>query len=149
MALDTATKRRSMLGMGIMALVIAPVADGTLSSVDRLHIMGMPGAVSPASPGVDTSNIHIFSTSKVEPNHVSDSGDNVLVVGQLEAQGGGYFGGASNYTNIEADGDIVQVGTGRIHESAKYKLTALGGFSVTLTNKTGVNPVAGQLVAPY
>lgn len=49
MALDTATKRRSMFGMGIMALVIAPVADGDLSSVDRLHIMGLPGAITPAA----------------------------------------------------------------------------------------------------
>ncbi len=49
-------------------------------------------------------------------------------------------------TTISASGDITQVGTGRTHESEKFKLTAIGGYAIKLTNKTGANSVAGNLV---
>lgn len=52
----------------------------------------------------------------------------------------------TNYTQIDVTGNITQVGTGRYLESAKYKLTAIGGYAVKLTNKTGSNTIAGQLV---
>ena len=90
MAVDSETKRRSALGMVIMALVIAPVPDGAIAAVDREHIIGIYAGITPASPGVLTSNIHIFSTGTVEPNHASDSGNNVLIAGDLEAQGDVY-----------------------------------------------------------
>lgn len=57
-----------------------------------------------------------------------------------------HIGGAVNYTDVQADGDIVQNGTGRFFESFKFKCTAIGGFAVKLTNTTGANTVAGQLV---
>ncbi len=53
----------------------------------------------------------------------------------------------TNYTAFSATGDMVQVGTGRTFESEKYKSTAIGGYAVKLTNKTGSPSVAGQLVA--
>lgn len=40
--------------------------------------------------GIATTALHIFSTSNIEPVHVSDSGDNVLVAGDVEAQGDVY-----------------------------------------------------------
>ncbi|KKM28136.1 hypothetical protein LCGC14_1567670, partial [marine sediment metagenome] len=107
MAVNTETKRRSALGMVIMALAIAPVPDGTIAAVDREHIIGIYAGIAPAAPGVLTSNIHIFSTSTVEPNHASDSGDNVLVKGDIEVQGTGWFGGGTNYSKFEADGTLV------------------------------------------
>lgn len=55
-------------------------------------------------------------------------------------------GGATNYTTVEADGDIVQNGTGRTFENSKVKLTAIGGYAIALTNETGANTVQGQLV---
>lgn len=55
----------------------------------------------------------------------------------------------SDYTEIGVTGNITQVGAGRTLESPKYKLTAIGGYAVMLTNKTGGNTVAGQLVAIY
>ena len=114
MAIDTETKRRSMLGMGLMFLVIAPVPDGTLSSVDRLHIMGWPGTIAPAAPGVSTTAIHIFSTGTISANHASDSGDNALLAGDIEVQGQGYFGGATNYSHFEADGTYVMKGAATV-----------------------------------
>ncbi len=41
MAVDTETKRRSSLGMGITALMIAPVADGDIANVDRKHVTAL------------------------------------------------------------------------------------------------------------
>ncbi len=108
MALDTETKRRSMHGMGLMFLVIAPVPDGALSSVDRLHIIGLPGAI---APNVATTAIHKISTSPIEPNHASDSGDNLLLAGKLEAQGGSFIGGVANYADTDGDGKVTFVGT--------------------------------------
>ena len=69
-----------------------------------------------------------------------DAGDNEVRMGA---------NGATNYTAFTATGDIVQVGAGRTLESLKYKLTAIGGVAVRLTNKTGGNTAAGQLVSPY
>ena len=47
--------------------------------------------------------------------------------GQIEAQGGGYFGGATNYTSISATGVITQAGTARINWAKKT------AASVTIT----------------
>lgn len=55
-------------------------------------------------------------------------------------------GGVTNYVDIESDGDIVQKGTGRFIESSKFKLTAIGGFAIRLTNTTGAATVQGQTV---
>ena len=87
MAVDTETKRRSVAGMLIMALTIAPVPDGAIAAVDREHIIGIYAGIAPLTPIVDTDNIHTFSTGKVEPVHAGDSGDNVLVAGDVETQG--------------------------------------------------------------
>ena len=38
MAVDSETKRRSVLGMGIPALMILPVADGEIINLDRKHV---------------------------------------------------------------------------------------------------------------
>ena len=55
-------------------------------------------------------------------------------------------GGSTDYTETNATGDVTMVGTGRTLESAKFKLTAIGGFAIKLTNETGANTIAGQLV---
>ena len=80
-------------------------------------------------------------------------GSGVIWGTALNLQTGSFFGtlrigdgGTTNYTEINSTGDIKQVGIGRTHESEKFKLTALGGYAIKLTNKTGSNSVAGQLV---
>ena len=96
-------------------------------------------------------NVHssIFSTGSYFPK--TRIGDTTNPGDELEVVGVSQFGdgGTTNYTAISTTGDITQVGTGRYLESAKYKLTAIGGIAIRLTNKTGGNTVAGQLVAPY
>jgi len=111
MAVDTETKRRSVLAATIMALAVAPVPDGTVAAVDRQHIVGIYGGIAAGAPGVSTTAIHIFATGTVGPNSASDSGDNVLVAGVVESQGGIRVGGASNYTDIDASGFFTQAGT--------------------------------------
>lgn len=55
-------------------------------------------------------------------------------------------GGATNYTEVSATGNIAQKGTGRFIESSKFKITAIGGYAIKLTNQTGGNSVQGQTV---
>lgn len=88
MAVNTETKRRSALGMIIMALTIAPVPDGTIAAVDREHILGIYAGIAPALPGVLTSNIHIFSDAVIEPSYASDNSGSLLIQDDLEVQGG-------------------------------------------------------------
>ena len=111
MAVDTEAKRRSALGMVIMALAIAPVPDGTVAAVDREHIIGIYAGIAPSSPAVDTDNIYIISTSKIEPNHAADTGGDLLIQNIVEVQGGGFFGGATNYAEITPTGDIHPKGS--------------------------------------
>jgi hypothetical protein len=63
--------------------------------------------------GLATNAVHIFSTSNIDPNHVTDSGNNVLVAGQVEAQGGGFFGGATNYWEVDSSGISKSNGTSK------------------------------------
>jgi hypothetical protein len=103
MAIDSETKRRSVLGMTIMSLVVAPLADGTISILDSMHITGYYGGITPQA-GLQTDFLHIFSTGTIEPNRISDSGNNVLFAGQTEAQGGAFVGGAVNYWDVDSNG---------------------------------------------
>ncbi len=111
MALDTATKRRSMFAMGLVALVIHPVPDGTIAAIDQKHFLGLPAAVA-TNMGIATDDLHVLHTGPLEPNHVSDSGANLLLGNELEAQGGAFFGGATTYMQTEADADTFWVGEG-------------------------------------
>ena len=100
--------------MTIMALVIAPVPDGTIAAVDREHITGFYAGIPPSSPGVTADHINIFSSGTVEPNHAVDISDNVLFAGDVEVQGNIWGGGLSNYSKIGSGGDISLVGTAKV-----------------------------------
>ncbi|KKK64112.1 hypothetical protein LCGC14_2987490, partial [marine sediment metagenome] len=107
MAVNTETKRRSALGMVLPALVVLPVPNATIGRADRGHVLGIYRG------GIATDAVHIRSTGEVEPNHVSDSGDNLLLAGKLEAQGGGYFGGPDDYVELTVDGNAL-IPTGKV-----------------------------------
>lgn len=115
MAVDTQTKRRSALAATLAFLVVAPLVDGTVAAVDREHIIGIYAGIAPGSPptGLQTTALHIFSEDVVEPNHVSDSGNNVLFKGGIESMGGSFFGGGTNYTDIDSTGDLIQNGSAK------------------------------------
>jgi len=120
MAIDTETKRRSMFAHGLVSHVVLPVPDGTIATIDQKHFMGLMAVIA-TQLSIQTDLLHIISTSTVEPEHVSDSGDNVLIAGDLEVQGGTYVEGTltslsgvthgtSRYTStqtLDADDHIV------------------------------------------
>ena len=53
-----------------------------------------------------TDKINICSESIIEPNHASDAYGSLLLEADLEVQGEGYFGGATNYIHLRSDGSI-------------------------------------------
>ncbi len=62
----------------------------------------------------------------------------------------GYFSDHASGPLLNINGDLSV--KGEIEGGAattKFKLTAIGGFAIRLTNKTGGASVAGQLIAPY
>lgn len=42
--------------------------------------------------------------------------------------------------------EIIKIGSAGFIEGSKFKLTAIGGYAIALTNNTGVNSVEGQIV---
>lgn len=149
MAVDSQTKRRSALGMVIMALTIAPVPDGTVAAVDREHIIGIYAGIAPATPGVDTTAIHILSMAKVEPNHASDSSDNLLIADTLEVQQELYAGGVSNYAQV-IDGVLSFVGTagkifGGMHVASELIVSIGGTDPVEIKDASNDGWTVGEL----
>ena len=53
-----------------------------------------------------------------------------------------------NYTELSRTGDLTCFGTAEM-QGPKFKITTTGGYAIKLTNKTGGNTVAGQLVNSY
>lgn len=131
MAVDTETKRRSVAGMTIMALAIAPLADGTVVAADRQHILGLYAGIAAGAvaPGIQTEDLHIFSTIDTEPQHISDSGDNILVKGDVEIQGT-VFAGGSNITGSEFN--VTSVTSTYTIVSSDDLVFANGTFTITL-----------------
>jgi hypothetical protein len=72
--------------------------------------------------GLLTAAVHIFSSTNIAPNHISDSGNNVLTAGQTEAQGGGFFGGATNYTQMTDEGVVSQESSTGSRPLLRYSL---------------------------
>jgi len=132
-ALDTETKRRSVLATGLAFLVIAPFADGVISNVDREHVTALYAGIAPVS-SVSTTDLHIFSAVIVEPNHVADSGSNVLFKNQIEAQGGAYFGGIANYTAFSNAGIQAFSGTAKITGLKLNIVAKTAAYTATATD---------------
>ena len=72
----------------------------------------------------------IGTTATLSPTFVGSGKDNLIIEKDLEVQGSGYFKGDS------------------IFESTKIKMFPSGAIAIKLTNKTGSNSVAGQIVKP-
>jgi len=132
MSLENATKRRSLFAMGLLALVVHPVPDGVIAGLDRRHLLGLM-----ATQGVLTGNVHIFSTGIVEPNHIADSGSNLLVAGDLEVQGAGWVEGVLTVKGI-ADGGRTNydLKVGDTDGSPTYGMIQMGNASIGRTSHT-------------
>lgn len=142
MAIDTETKRRSVLGMGIMALAIAPLADGTIANVDREHIVGIYAGIAPAAPTATTLLNYIGATGKVvadfPPNHVSDSGDNLCILGDLEVQGEGFFSRVNVSGPIGTRIQTITIDT-TLDNTHSTLIAATSGSVITLTLPTAAS----------
>ena len=129
------------------------MSESVSPSVSESVSPSVSESASPSASPSPSEEIQVIGCTDVDnppaPQHAVDDYENALVGGDLEVQGNIWGGGATNYTKIDSNGNITQNGSGRIHESLKYKLTSIGGFAIKLTNKTGGNTVAGQLVAVY
>ena len=86
----------------------------------------------------------LYVHSVTNPNDNNTEWGSLVFIGDGAGNGAFTFGSGTDL--FEFIGDVVQTGAGRILESTKYKLTAIGGVAARLTNKTGGNTVAGQLV---
>ena len=57
MAVDTANKRYSMLGLGLDFMRLRPVPDGSVDTADRLHFLPLYSGIAASAPvggGTDT-----------------------------------------------------------------------------------------------
>lgn len=59
MAIDTRSRRASVLAAGIMALVALPLPDGTVGTQDRPHVAGLYSGITIAAPAADPQGIVI------------------------------------------------------------------------------------------
>ncbi len=86
--------------------------SASISASPSTSVSASPSA-SP-SAGVSTANIHIFSSTGIEPNHATDNSGSVLVQDGLEVQGNAWFGGATNHSKFEADSTLVFKGAATV-----------------------------------
>ncbi len=87
-----------------------------------------------ATSGMGVSDTDNFEIESISVKEVIDETTEDLHIGQSR-------GSTTSDTHINEDGgDII---------SKKGRITELGGYAIKLTNKTGSNSVAGQLVAVY
>ncbi len=121
MAVDTETKRRSALGMVIMALVIAPVPDGTVAAVDREHIIGIYAGI---APGSAATLVSIIGAAGAAPVHIPDAGQSLLIQKDLEVQRSAYFGSMTNYSQFESDGTYVMNGAATVFNDLVVPLSS-------------------------
>lgn len=58
------------------------------------------------APSIATNAIHIFSDNNtIEPNHATDNSKSVLIKDGLEVQGDVWAGGATNYSQLDSNGN--------------------------------------------
>ena len=112
--------------------------SGTTTAQRGGLICWAPGQIGIA--GYSFANTTRWCLNITKPSSISDVGVASInfITGAFECAGGNF--------NVDSSGNIAQIGIGRTFESEKYKLTVIGGLAVKLTNKTGSNTVAGQLV---
>ena len=102
---------------------------------------------------LETANTAIFATTSGITN-ISYSAINITTTGLITT-------GNLDVDTLNLNTNVISDSTGTISfdndnlettgtiETSKSKLTALGGYAIKLTNKTGANTVQGQLVNVY
>lgn len=93
-----------------------------MAQITALQFYGVPGRTRTfvAKAAAALAAIHILSTGAINPNHASDSGNNLLINDTLEVQQDLYAGGVTNYTKW-IDGTLTLAGTARAWECLDLK----------------------------
>jgi hypothetical protein len=98
--------------------------------------------------GLTTNAVHIFSTGDLEPNHITDSGNNVLLAGDIEIQG-------DIYTNdiFIPDQKALWLGTAQTDAAISYHdsvntlfVSSLGGIAIETISELLIKTVADVLI---
>jgi len=107
-----------------------------MAQITALQPYGVPGRTRTfvAKAAAIAIAIHVIGHDPhlQNPNHVADSDDNLLVMGQIEAREGIYLGGATNRSKFDSGGSLSFGGTARIDWA---KITA---NAVSIENSHGV-----------
>lgn len=69
--IDTEAKRRSVLAAGLAALVVLPLADGTVGTQDRPHVVGIYSGLVIDAPATAEDFIEITSLAIRSPGIAS------------------------------------------------------------------------------
>jgi hypothetical protein len=93
--------------------------------------------------GLTTTAVHIFSTSNITPDHISDSGNNVLMAGDLEVQGSTW----STHVNLPNNGQLVmgdlenESFIGWINSSNQLNIGSIGDVEIAPDENILLHPV--------
>lgn len=134
--------------MGVPSHVVLPVPDSTIAAIDQKHFLGLMAVIATQVP-IGTTAVHIFSTGSVDPSHISDSGNNVLVAGDTEVQGNEWVEGYLRvFNNIIANSSLLvldrSVLGGALYLSVTDVTTtpySIGTKDHTLTVDTDLQPI--------
>ena len=119
-----------------------------MAAITQYQPYGLPGQRRSfvAKTAATLVAIHILSTGVITPNHASDSGDNLLVAGDIEVQGQGYFGGASNYAKMDSSGLTLNT-SDTVNPTVDFKTTNTAHEMKLFLDESSVNDelkLAGQ-----
>ncbi len=90
-----------------------------MAQITTLQSYGLPGRTRSFSPKVESvpnlpDNMHIFSTTVIEPVYAPDNAGSILVQDSIEAQGSLYAGNGFSGTFTDHTGKTVTVVAGII-----------------------------------
>lgn len=113
-----------------------------MAQLTQYQPYGLPGQIRTFSAKAAAIGlaVHILSTSQIGPVLVSDSGNNLLLGGQIEARTGGFFGGATSYAKFATDGELTLAGNARVKKHIEGFMALSQGASA---------PTARITEAPY
>ncbi len=136
-------------------LGIAEGGTGATTAPAALENLGVGITDSPTFAGSTVGTGGNTTTTAVNGT-LTQAGTAEANLGNTIVTGTARLGGAVNKTETDVNGNVTQSGTATASlgdttvatqlESAKFKLTPIGGFAIKLTNTTGAVTVAGQLV---